>query len=238
MDRTVKGILACALGAFVGALVALEVNGYFWWVGMLAGGLVGYFSYEFKSVIIAIPRAWAAATSWQPDVEWWGKRLKPIFIYTALVLGIGLACSTTGFVIALLGDGDRSEISATPLVAGLIGIITGAGMTADGDEEDLLTFMLLANPIGLSVLLISVLIVLVLAVPATIRIVGKFFSHLFRFIHSDERLLCSVDAAIGAGIGYFAGNAVIGALVGGLWYALNLEVVSKRLLRVIPIKHN
>ena len=52
----------------------------------------------------------------------------------------------------------------------------------------------------------------------------------------DKRLkiffTCAVDAMIGAAVGFFAGSAIIGALVGGLFGVLNYEVVSKRLLHL------
>src|SRR5207253_919220 len=44
-----------------------------------------------------------------------------------------------------------------------------------------------------------------------IRFVGRFVWHLFLLIHSELRLLCGVDALIGAGVGYFMHSALIGA---------------------------
>ncbi|MBX4205497.1 MAG: hypothetical protein KW788_04960 [Candidatus Doudnabacteria bacterium] len=60
----------------------------------------------------------------------------------------------------------------------------------------------------------------------------RFSVFLFREIHSDVRLLCACDASIGAAIGYFTGNAVIGGIAGGIFGVLNYEVVSKRLLHI------
>lgn len=51
-----------------------------------------------------------------------------------------------------------------------------------------------------------------------------------------ERLLCSLDAALGAAIGYWLGNALIGALAGGILGHANFEVVSKRWLKLVPVK--
>lgn len=63
MERTHgKVFIASALGAFIGSLVALQLNAYLWWLGLIAGGLVGYLSYEFKAVLRAIPVAWHAAS--------------------------------------------------------------------------------------------------------------------------------------------------------------------------------
>lgn len=69
---------------------------------------------------------------------------------------------------------------------------------------------------------------------------ARFFWNLFLLVHSEMRILCGIDAVLGAGIGYFAGSAVIGALVGGLVGVFNYLVVTelclKRIWCVIPIK--
>ncbi|MFH1866910.1 MAG: hypothetical protein ABIJ81_02405 [Patescibacteria group bacterium] len=64
-----------------------------------------------------------------------------------------------------------------------------------------------------------------------------FTKQVFVLIHSDERLLCGVDAAIGAGIGYFYSNPLIGALVGGIIGVIDYELVSKLWLK-LPQKAN
>ncbi len=58
-------------------------------------------------------------------------------------------------------------------------------------------------------------------------------STLFFIIHSDERLLCLVDAATGAAIGgYYFGNAALGGLTGAIIGLVNYEIVSKRILKL------
>lgn len=44
--KTAKIFTACAIGSFIGALVALELQPLWWWLGLVIGGLVGYLSYE------------------------------------------------------------------------------------------------------------------------------------------------------------------------------------------------
>jgi hypothetical protein len=62
MNRdALKIFIACAIGAAVGTIVALDMNKYFWWLGLLAGGATGYLSYEWRAVIRAIPAAYRAA---------------------------------------------------------------------------------------------------------------------------------------------------------------------------------
>lgn len=43
-----------------------------------------------------------------------------------------------------------------------------------------------------------------------------------------------IGALVGTAIGYFAGNVIIGMLVGGLLGDLNHKVISKWCLRLVP----
>src|SRR5260370_383311 len=61
MNKTLRIALACFLGATLGAVLALHFNRYFWWLGILIGGLTGYLSYEFKSVLGACTDSWRKA---------------------------------------------------------------------------------------------------------------------------------------------------------------------------------
>lgn len=58
MKTSTKVFFATALGALVGTVISLEINNWFWWIGLIVGGLVGYLSHDFKKVIKAIPKAW------------------------------------------------------------------------------------------------------------------------------------------------------------------------------------
>lgn len=64
--------------------------------------------------------------------------------------------------------------------------------------------------------------------------IGRFTKTVLVLIHSDLRLLCGCDAAIGAVVGYFAGNPLIGAAIGGIIGLLNYEIISVRLLHLAP----
>ena len=69
-----------------------------------------------------------------------------------------------------------------------------------------------------------------------IKSVGFFLWKFFKIIHSDIRLLCLVDAAIGATVGYFYGNPLLGAAIGGPLGWLNFELVSKRWFKFVPMR--
>lgn len=60
-NETLKIGVACFVGASVGVIVALAVITEFWWLGCIAGSVVGYFAYEFRTTLHAVPMAWKAA---------------------------------------------------------------------------------------------------------------------------------------------------------------------------------
>lgn len=64
-----------------------------------------------------------------------------------------------------------------------------------------------------------------------LRAIGRFWKNFFLFIHSDERLICAFGAAFGTASGYFAGNALIGAITGLMAGIASYEIFAKRLCK-------
>jgi hypothetical protein len=58
------------------------------------------------------------------------------------------------------------------------------------------------------------------------RLLSRFAVRVFVLTHSDIRLLCAIDAAIGAYIGYRFGNPIAGSIIGGLWGLANFYLVK------------
>ncbi len=54
MSHNFRVFLVCAFGGGIGTLVALQLNTYFWWLGLLVGGASGYFFYDFERIIKAV----------------------------------------------------------------------------------------------------------------------------------------------------------------------------------------
>lgn len=64
MDRSLRiGLVNTVIWATIGTFVALQLNVYLWWVGLLVGALGGYLAYDWQQVMLAIPHAWRRATS-------------------------------------------------------------------------------------------------------------------------------------------------------------------------------
>jgi hypothetical protein len=57
---------------------------------------------------------------------------------------------------------------------------------------------------------------------------------LVRLVHSDLRLLCGVDAAVGVLVGWQFGSPLLGTLIGGAFGALSYRIVSMRILKLAP----
>jgi hypothetical protein len=62
----------------------------------------------------------------------------------------------------------------------------------------------------------------------------KFLRMFVIFIHSEIRIICLADAAIGAGIGYWYGPPIIGGIIGGVSGVLNYWIVSIKILKLKP----
>jgi hypothetical protein len=255
-QQTGKVFFACALGAFVGALMALQIRHAFWWVGLLAGFSVGYLAYEVKKVIEAVPVAWKRATSWRwhPDKAWWKAygKLSLTFLGCGLTLAIGFTAlfagmqSVSNMILSswtsVAGWSMVVCLSIAGVYISLVAAICDTSMLENMKRE----LSVVSNPCrfyfwiaprgvyqGITIL-ISILPELATDAKNARNMIGRFFAHLFRLIHSELRLLCGVDAAIGAAAGYYLGNAIAGAIIGGLWGVLNFEVLSIRVRKLVP----
>ena len=111
--KTEKRIaLACFIGAVIGTLLALQFNHYFWWVGVLVGGLVGYNFHEIpataKMVWNQMPKkkdlqSWA--TQGVETSKMLGTGILMVVAAMALVFGgIMLAIFTVLSVISSIGN--------------------------------------------------------------------------------------------------------------------------------------
>lgn len=69
-----------------------------------------------------------------------------------------------------------------------------------------------------------------------IHFTGRFLWELFKLIHSDIRLLVGIDSFIGACVGFYIGNILIGMVVGAIFGFFNYRFVSIKWLKLQP-KH-
>jgi len=257
--RSLKVGLACAFGAFIGSIVALQLNQYWWWLGLIVGGGVGYFSYEFKKFLQAIPVAWNSVIHWHPDREKWKLTGKIFVCYGVFALSPVIFFDVLFFIPSMLDQRFSQQdvvIMAVMLpICGalfcglLLSLLSLNEVSKDKEtiHRDGKKFAAKGNPLIVyfyyvpKYTFIGIKLV-VYEIPPLFVAIGHGFAKLclfvwtvFKFIHSEERVLCAFDAAVGAGIGYAYHNALIGMLAGGIFGVLNYEIVSKRVLKLVPI---
>ncbi len=262
MNReTGKVFMACAIGAGIGSLVALEVAQAFWWLGLIVGGLAGYLSYEWRAVMRAIPVAYRAARGWHAPERYWQQ------VWWFFVIFVNVSSWLTAFFLASNFGAER-PVSISELIYGIavsyMGVFPPVVSLAIANRNitpstTTITAMRQASywlfppivvfwhlPRGIWWLMkclprVAVVIAVGIAhgAVAFVRFLRRFSGELFLRIHSELRLLCGVDAMLGAAVGYFTGSALVGALVGGLFGVLNYAVVTERWLKprgYLPIR--
>lgn len=241
MNKSGKVFLACSLGAFIGSIVAFQLGQLTWWLGSLVGGLIGYIAYEFENIPHSVSSAWKYAKIPAHAIC---SKLSRKNLKDGFSMGSWMAFWML-FVATMAPSGPSTSSSNVSLAIFCLVIcyffglflsltsfeeIDGSKMTAMlWKYASLPAIVFYWIPVGIYRFVKTV----VLGTPRVVVVACRFFKHLFVLIHSDVRLLCGVDAAIGAAVGYFFHNPVLGALAGGLLGILNYEVVSKRLLKVV-----
>ncbi|MEK7659967.1 MAG: hypothetical protein AAB343_02080 [Patescibacteria group bacterium] len=263
--------LACAFGALIGTLTALEIATRFeygsnlWVIGAFVGGIAAYVAIDFRHFCAGVAHSYRRTIAWRPDLLWW-KAL------AAMASGVAtMYCSivgASGAVCAYFSDTPMSfAISALYLMFALsvFGALfscllvsaSTSGAIDVADREWRLrntiaigwTMILYCNPIsavlgsfrGMKWVAVRTPSAIARAVSATISSVrytastiAQFVAGIFVYVHSQRRTICFVDATIGAAIGYSFGSAIIGAVAGALLGVLNYEIVSVRLLQLVP----
>jgi hypothetical protein len=283
--------LACAIGAGIGSLVALEIAHAFWWVGLFVGLATGYLTYEIKTVGRAMVSAWRTVFGWRPSPIFWKKlifafaagfffvcwwAIFAIYIDWIAAFGSypGIARSlidNLSFFNPLLGPFFALATCFGSLVLGLaillmamIFLILCVHSPFPGTDGGYLhelfgvrgviyfsppAIIFVWLPFGIWLLTQKIYAAVTKKTPAAIAAIGGLMAGIPRFvcrivalladyiwlvfltIHSEIRLLCGVDAMLGAAIGYYAGSAVIGAIAGGLLGVINYALITERVLK-------
>lgn len=119
---------ACALGAFIGAFVALEIatrfayGSWFWGIGALVGGLVAYCAVDFRHFCAGIANSYHKTIVWRPHVEWW-----KTYLMCACTIAM---LFTSAMVVALFFSLLSDEEFHGPSTGGSISIAVLIGLLA------------------------------------------------------------------------------------------------------------
>jgi hypothetical protein len=252
--------IACFSGGFAGALLAFQVNPLLWWIGTVAGALVGYLTYELPAVASVAQRAWRAVVSWRlPTLHLSAASLR---LYGLMWLARFIATLNAPLVmigvclpyVYLIPSSYRPGLLILFLVLLWLIVIIEVPLLLAWDDYRKAVRAPVIDPLAREYAwwLIKYrnpaticLYYMPLATIRTLRqtpahllagyaLIRHFGVHLFREIHSDMRTICALDAAVGVAIGYYAGNASIGGIAGAALGIISYEIVSRRLLRIDP----
>ncbi|MFA5358693.1 MAG: hypothetical protein WC310_02660 [Patescibacteria group bacterium] len=263
MSKTMKIAVACFIGAFLGAMISLELAArfefgqYLWIIGTAVGAVVGYIGYDPKHFFYSIPKA---VISTAKEVNFKDMVLLPIGKVLTIVLVVVVMLVLIGLLVMLwtssglsyavflnyakhaFGTGGIFDVAV--IITAMLGM--GCAMHMHNKDESAGWwdfFSIFWMPIKVSAPVVPFYMIYLLvkhaktiwrAVVATMKFVGLSCKKLFIAVHSDRRLLCLVDSAIGATIGYFVGNAIIGAVAGMVIGLVNYQIVSIWILKLVP----
>ncbi len=263
--------LACAFGALIGTLTALEIStrfeygSYLWAIGALVGGITAYVAIDFRHFCAGVVHSYHRTIAWRPDSQWW-KALAIMsggiaMMYSSIVGvgGVALAYFSNIPMPVLIGTlwaMLAASVASVLLVGCLMTGSSSSGAKDAADRERLRNIaemgwmiILHCNPIGATLAVIRGLKWVAVRTPSAIAravlatingvrrvasTLAQFVASVFVYVHSQRRTICFVDATIGAAIGYTFGSAIIGAIAGALLGVLNYEIISVRLLRIVP----
>lgn len=259
-QRTLKIATACGLGGFIGTIIAISALPYLWWLGLIGGAFVGYLSYEWQEVKSSLKRARIKTISWKPDTEGWKLFAEVWFAWFITWISSITSVSILLFLPGLIQTNLMGihqlylKLPATIIVISSILSIFFCVPPRPYYRE------LIKNSVETLQYYHPIMVFIVWPYrgirwcfknsPAIIRFFGRvarksadFAIIFFRLIHSDLRLLCACDSAIGVAIGYFIFYPMVGtwapiggALAGALFGILNYEILSKRVLKLVSLE--
>ncbi len=246
---------ACALGAFIGALLSLEIAArfeygkYLWTIGAFIGGLVGYVSYQFKDIVFACREQENRQKLFVRICKVLGKTLG--FLRVCGYIMIIVVVMSLNFMLLLSaversGSAPYTTAQHDIIVCIAFGIATSAAITvcllmADEDRGRDTTlsgftyyWVRHCNAFYLFWMVLCIMKWAIVRVPWLIRQCIEFAQGVFIKVHSDIRTICFVDSVLGATVGYFLGSALVGAIAGAFLGVVNYHLVSVCWLKLVP----
>ena len=206
--------ITCFIGCAIGTAVAFAVAPWLWWIGLLTGCAVGYLACGFREVMAAIPVAARYAVSGSSFamrevlrgfLSFWRRPLLVEVVLPNAVMIAGLSVYTLLYG-AIPPDGflGYATMFFPFLVPGIVLLPAFLG-ECDGFGEVRYGFLFKSQVKGAKILFrLTILFVvwylwkwLFLGIGYGIKFLSQFSWYLFKLIHSDKRLLCGVDSALG-----------------------------------------
>lgn len=261
--------LACGLGATIGGLIGHEQGILLALIGVVVGGLIGYLMYDINGVIRALPDAWTKARQsyqkalgWRPNpllfrlIGWhflmgfslciylfsclFGLGAKPLMTLSLFAFGTLVSATLCGFVMAVIftlcAYSQREGLKSDDLpVARRFALALFPPMVVCWHIPRGFLWLIKNSP-RLGSQAVSFLSRNINAIWQASK---TFLWALFLKVHSQRRLICLTDAAIGAMVGIYSNKVLLGAIVGAIVGLINNELVTERWLRphgYIPVR--
>lgn len=239
MEKFIRNFLAIGIGSYLGSLIALRVSGRFFWVGIIAGGIFGYLSVDFKEVLAAVRNAYKKVFSIKPteiQKAFW-------FMLFMMFLNAGtfalIAFAADKWVLPKLGLEIR--IVSVLVVFSVFTIFASIlrGMFESVVLRDTGNLPKVERAIDVSICRIAArylspvkaitywlvealaytgkgILWAIPRIPNGLRRIGLFGKTVFTAVHNDRRLVRLYYCAVGSLIGYVLGWPIMGFLAGGL----------------------
>lgn len=247
-NKTSSIVLACALGACIGAFSALEIasrfeyGSFLWIVGALLGGVVSYITINFRGFCLGVVYSYDKTLAWRPNRLYWGA-VGMVFIGVLsllsntlpfLIIGLSVAkCfqEPSVDIIGMLQSAweDRNVvinwiIFAMTMATTLSFLVNARDNKGEREYKDSLFNL---REIGYKWLVRNnVFVVTLWAVHYVSKKLCQFVAGVFVYVHSSQRTLCFVNATLGAATGYFLGSTFIGACAGAILGFVSHKLVS------------
>jgi len=230
MKELARALLAIGAGVILGVFVAAQFN-FFWWLGMLAGGLTAYLVCDWPGVVRAAKHAWKFTLGISKE-DW------KTFGWLAIAASsAATTCTAAVFLLVLFAARFKLEkvlmdIPSWLSMWALCGVlfivlpfIDNVNSHANRLEKNIQVAKLF-NPFKIfiywPVLCLIWFFRLLTRIPWALVAIGRFVKVASRFIwrtlvmiHSEARLFCLVDAAIGVATFHFTGNNLLVGLIVG-----------------------
>ncbi len=241
-------LIACACGAGIGSMLALQL-GWLWPLGALMGGVIAWIIVDFRALCTGVAQVYQRTIAWKPDMLYWrAVRWLVIAHFSIALSGVSIISilewvlqPVPSMVVVMYVTSFFAIMHVLVTFALAIHLASYSAFCLQSEIERQRIVARCANPVGLIYYafyyLYRGLVNVPRAVTATgrgLKVLGTFLWTAFVYVHSARRTLCFTDAAIGATVGYLCGNALWGALVGGVLGFLNYELVAVRWLKVAP----
>lgn len=254
------------IGALIGLQLAEKFNFYVpvaLTIGIVSGGFTAYLTYEWREVFSAFRRASRSVFAWRLNKEVWHRRFKLLYRgaafagVTGLCLGSVLVAPSFlfSFSPAMPAILIRFIVFASIFVLMyfmffMMALLSDCGCVSGDDEKHLALvgdrrrmYDLMFNYLNIVVLPFWVcygiyrgLAFVLPRVPLMVKRVVKVIKLTFINIHSEVRVLCAIYAAVGAGVGFFFGNPLVGGLIGVPLALVSYQLISIRWLKIASVR--